>query len=99
MLVSWLWLKAVTNFCFADDFNDVAREEEKLAKLVEGLNKAPVAYGMEVSAKKTKLMTNNTSSINKEIKVNGQNLEAVTSFMYLAQLYLMRVPSLSYSPG
>ena len=54
---------------------------------------------MEVSAKKTKLMTNNTSSINKEIKVNGQNLEAVTSFMYLAQLYLMRVPSLSYSPG
>ena len=30
--------------------------------------------------KKTKLMTNNTSDINKEIKVNGQKLETVTSF-------------------
>ena len=38
---------------------------------------------MEISAKKTKLMTNNTSSINTEIKVNGQKLETVTSFKYL----------------
>ena len=30
------------------------------------------AYGMEISAEKTKLMTNNTSGINTEIKVNGQ---------------------------
>ena len=37
---------------------------------------------MEISAKKTKLMTNNTSSIYKEIKVNGQKLETVTSFKY-----------------
>ena len=28
-------------------------------------------------------MTNNTSSINTEIKVNGQKLETVTSFKYL----------------
>ena len=38
---------------------------------------------MKFSAKKTKLMTNNTSGINKEIKVNGQKLERVTSFKYL----------------
>ena len=31
---------------------------------------------------KTKLMTNNTSGINTEIKVNGQNLETVTNFKY-----------------
>ena len=31
---------------------------------------------------KTKLMTNNTSGINTEIKVNGQKLETVTSFKY-----------------
>ena len=37
---------------------------------------------MEISAKKTKRMTNNTSGINKEIKVNGQKLEAVTSIKY-----------------
>ena len=38
---------------------------------------------MEISAEKTKLMTNNTSGINTEIKVNAQNLETVTSFKYL----------------
>ena len=38
---------------------------------------------MEISAEKTKLMTNNISGINKEIKVNGQKLETVTSFKYL----------------
>ena len=54
---------------------------------------------MEISAKKIKLMTNNTSDINKEIKANGEKLETVTSFKYLAQLYLTRVPSLIYSSG
>ena len=34
---------------------------------------------MEISAKKTKLMTNNTSGINPEIKVNGQKFETVGS--------------------
>ena len=38
---------------------------------------------MEISAEKTKLMTSNFSGINTEIKVNGQKLEAVTSFKYL----------------
>ena len=37
---------------------------------------------MEISAEKTTLMTNNTSGINTEIKVNGQKLETVTSFKY-----------------
>ena len=50
---------------------------------VERLNKASTAYGMEISAKKTKLMRNNTSGINTEIKINGQKLKAVTSFKYL----------------
>ena len=31
-------------------------------------------------------MTNNTSGINKEIKVNGQRLETVTSFKYLGSV-------------
>ena len=41
---------------------------------------------MKISAKKTKLMTNNTSGINREIKVNGQKLETVTSFKYLVSV-------------
>ena len=36
--------------------------------------------------RKNSLMTNNYSSINKEIKVNGQKLETVASFMYLGSV-------------
>ena len=41
---------------------------------------------METSAEKTKLMTNNTSGINTEMKVIGQKLETVTSFKYLGSV-------------
>ena len=47
------------------------------------MNDHDVSRGMEISAKKTKLMTNNTSAINTEIKVNGQKFATVTSFKYL----------------
>ena len=57
-----------------------------MANLVEHLDKASIAYGMEISAKKTQLITNNTSGINTEIKVNGQKLETVTSFNYLGSV-------------
>ena len=41
---------------------------------------------MEISAEKTKLVTNNTSGINTEIKINGQKLETVTIFQYLGSV-------------
>ena len=66
-------------------FDDSDKEEER-ANLVERLDKASTAYGMEISAEKTQLMTNNTSGINTEIKVNGQKLETVTSFKYLGSV-------------
>ena len=56
----------------------MAGEEEELPNLVERLDKASTAYGMEISAKKTELMANNTSGIYTEIKANGQRLEIVT---------------------
>ena len=71
--------RTIANLHFADDINGLAGEEEELAKLVECLDKASTAYSMEISAKKTKLMTNNTSGINTDITVNGKKLETVTS--------------------
>ena len=65
---------------------------EKLSLCLQGSGSAstkppqPTAYGMEISAEKTKLMTNNTSGINTEITVNGQTLEAVTSFKCLGSV-------------
>ena len=55
--------RAITNLRFADDIDGLAGEEEEMAKLVECLDKASAAYGMEISAEKTKLMTNNTLSL------------------------------------
>ena len=75
--------RTITNLRFADDIDGSAGQEEELANLVERLDKATTAYGMEISAEKTKLMKNNTSGINTEIKVNGKKLETVTSFKYL----------------
>ena len=62
--------RTITHFRFADDIDGLAGEEEELAKLVERLDKASTAYGIEISAEKTKLMTNNTSGITREVKVN-----------------------------
>ena len=78
--------RTITNLCFADDIDGLAGEEEELAKLVEHFDKASTAYGMEISAEKTKMMTNNTSGIKTEIKVNGQTLETVTSLKYLGSV-------------
>ena len=85
--------RTIANLRFADDIDGLAGEE-KLSNLVERLDKASTAYGMEISAEKTKLITNNTSGINTEIKVNGQKLETVTSFKYLGLVINLR-----YSPA
>ena len=78
--------KIITYLHFADDIDRIAGEQEELAKLAERLDKASTAHSKEISAEKTKLMTNNTSGINTEIKVNGQKLETVTSFKYLGSV-------------
>ena len=77
--------RIITNLRFANDIDSLADEEE-LANLIERLDKASTAYGMEISAEKTKLMTNNANGINTGIKVNGQMLQTVTSFKYLGSV-------------
>ena len=51
--------RTITNLRFADDIDGLAGEEE-LANLAERLDKASTAYGMEISAEKTKPVTKNT---------------------------------------
>ena len=78
--------RTISNLRFADDIDVLGGEEEELANLVEHLDKASTAYGMEISAEKTKLMKTNTSGINTGIILNGQKLETVTSFKYLGSV-------------
>ena len=73
--------RTITNLRLADDIDGLSGEEEELANLDGRLGKASTAYGMEISAEKTKFMTNNASGVNTEIKVNGTKLETLRSFM------------------
>ena len=57
-----------THYFIADDIDGLAGEEEELTKLVEHLDKASTARGMEISAEKTKLMPNNTSALTQRSK-------------------------------
>ena len=61
--------RTITNLRLANDIDGLPGKQEELAKLVQRLDKASKAYDMEIRAEKTKLMTNNTSGINTEIKV------------------------------
>ena len=72
----------ITNLRFADDIDALAEEEQELEAPVESLDKTCTRYKMEISAEKTKLMTNSANGIQREIKVKEQKLGTETSFKY-----------------
>ena len=78
--------RTITNLRFADAIDALDKEELELEALVESLNKTCTRYKTEISAEKTKLMTNKTKSIYTEIKVKRQKLGTVTIFKYLAAI-------------
>ena len=53
----------ITNLRFADDIDSLAEEQQELEALVESLDKTCTRYKMEISAEKTKLMTNSANRI------------------------------------
>ena len=78
--------RAITHLRFADDIGGFSGEEEELAKLVERLDKASTAWGMDISTEKTKLRTNNTSGVNTEIKIMDRSLRLSQASSTWAQL-------------
>ena len=50
------------------------------------MDKVSTTYGMEISAEKTKLMTNNIKGISLDVRIGGQKLEIVQSFKYLGSV-------------
>ena len=55
--------RTITNLRFADDIDVLAEEEQDLEVLFESLNKICTRYKVEISAEKTKLMTNSATGI------------------------------------
>ena len=62
--------------------------EQELEALAESPYKTCTRYKMQISAEKTKLITNSVNGIQMEIKVKGQKLGTVTSFKYLGVVVL-----------
>ena len=86
----------IINLLFASDIDALADEEQELLEaLVESLNKTHTRYKMEISAGKTKLMTNSAKGIQREIVVKGQKLGTVISF----KLFQMMAPNQRFSQG
>ena len=71
----------IINLQFVEDIDAVAEEEQEQEILVEGLNKTCTRCKMEISAEEIKLMTNSSNAIQTEIKVKGQKLGTITSFI------------------
>ena len=76
--------RTITKLRFADDIDGLAGKEEELASLVDRVDKTSAAFGMEISAEKTKLMTNNANGVSIDIRINGEKLDEVDSFKYLS---------------
>ena len=76
----------MSNLQFADDIDGLAGSEQELRSLISRLHQASVKYGMEISAEKTKTMTNNPAGISETIEVGGQALGTVNSFKYLGAI-------------
>ena len=75
--------RKISNLRFADDIDGIAGSEEELKSLIGCLDQSSSNYGMEISADKTKLMTNHHDGFQEELEVSGQKLGVVSSFKYL----------------
>ena len=78
--------RTITNLRFADDIDALAGKEDELVNLINHLDTTSTKYGMEISAEKTKLMTNNAKGISLDVRIGGQKLETVQSFKYLGSV-------------
>ena len=89
----------ITSLRFADDIDALAEEEQELEALVESLDKTCTRYKMEISAEKTKLMTNSANGIQREIKAKGQKLGTVQASSTLEQLFQKMASNQRFSQG
>ena len=65
----------------------------KLQDLTYRLVDRVTTYGMKVSTKKSKIMTNSTNNISADISTKGQKLEKVTSLKSWEQPYARMAPA------
>ena len=78
--------RTITNLRFAYYVDGLAGQEQELVKLVNHLEEASAAYGLQISAEKTQLITNNTNGISTDNTTDKKKLETVRSFKHLGAI-------------
>ena len=72
---------------FADDIDGLAGSAAELSELIKRLDESCSSYGMEISAEKTKVMTNvHVKNLQTEFKVKNSVLQIVDQFIYLGAM-------------
>ena len=75
-------VRCICNLRFADDVDLMGGSSNELQDPTYRLVDRAPAYGMEVSVKKSKIITNSTNNISADNSMNGQMLADVTSFKH-----------------
>ena len=55
-------------------------------RFADDIDEVSTAYGMQISAEKTQMMTNYTHGISTDITIDNKKLETVRSFKYLGAI-------------
>ena len=72
----------ICNLRFSDDIDLMGGSNGEFQDLTNRLVQRAIAYGMEVSTEKSKILTNSTNNISADISMNGRKLEETTSLKY-----------------
>ena len=75
--------RSICNLPFADDINIIGGSNGEVQDLTKRIVDRATAYGMEVSTKKSKIITNSTNNFGADFKMDGQKLDELTSFKHL----------------
>ena len=79
--------RTITNLRFADDIDGLVGQAQELVKVLNHLEEASTAYGMQIRAEKTQLMTNKTNGISTDITIDdNKKLKIVRSFRHLGAI-------------
>ena len=78
--------RTIKNLHFAYDIDGLAGQEQELVKLVNHLEEVSTTYGMQISAEKTQMVTNNTNGTNTDITIDNEKLETVRSSKYIGAI-------------
>ena len=88
--LSWIGItlsgRTINNLRYADDIVLIATSPAALQQLIDKVDTVSREYGLEISARKTKVMTTAKDNTTVNIMCNGTPLEPVDTFRYLGAI-------------